>query len=117
MVPYLLLSLSESTAGMPARACWAAAGAGGAEQTAGEREGGVQEGERGLGQTMQRARVWHQQTTGWAETESGDDPGDGEKAEGGVQRFPHSSLYLCPYRLKKLKSLLKQYPAQYKIFK
>lgn len=47
--------LSESTAGMSARACRAAADAGGGEQVQGEREGGVQEGEGGLGPTTQRA--------------------------------------------------------------
>lgn len=60
MIPHPLPAsfclLSESTGGMSARARRAAAGAGGGKQAEGEREGGVHEGEGGLGQKTQRNR-------------------------------------------------------------
>lgn len=77
---------SESTPGMPARACRAAAGAGSSQQAEGEREGGVQESARGLGATVQRAGAWHRKAAARAQAESGEDGGDGEEAEGGAQR-------------------------------
>lgn len=88
MIPYLLPAssclLSESTAGMSARASWAATDPGGCKQAKREREGGLQESEGGLGETTQRAREWHRQVAGRAESETREDRGDGEEAEGGV---------------------------------
>lgn len=69
---------------MPARARRAAAGARGHQQAEGERQNGVQEGERGLGQTTQRGGEWHQQATEGAEAQFWTDKEHGEEAGGDV---------------------------------
>lgn len=84
LIPPSSCRLSESAAGMSARAGWAAADPGGGKQAKGQRREGLQEGEGGLGETTQTAWDRHKQAEGRAEAESGEDRGDGEGAEGGV---------------------------------